>query len=509
MFLITGATGFIGKSTTVALLAMGQPVVAAVRRLPEQSQWQYDNLQWQEVGNINNQTEWQSTLQGVSVVVHCAARAHINAEQDTDLLNTYRELNVEGTLRLAQQAIAAGVQRFIFLSSIKVNGGHTLPGQPFNEQASYAPQDVYSQTKAEAEQALLTLATETSLEIVIIRSPLVYGPGVKGNFATMIKAVQSGLPLPLGRVHNHRSLVALENLVSLIVLCADRVRSPAAANQVFVVADGEDVSTTSLLQKIAEANSLPSRLLPVPICLLRAMASLLRRSSDAKRLIENLQIDAAKVHTLLGWQPVVSMDQQLSAMFKKDTSITRQGFILLRGFDILIAGTGLLVLSPLLLLVFAFCWFDTGMPLFTQERVGRYQRPFVLVKFRTMIPGTVSVASHMAKSTSITRFGSLLRRTKLDELPQLWNVLLGDMSLVGPRPSLFNQHELIKARTANSVYAARPGITGLAQISGIDMSTPELLAKTDAQMLKELNLINYFKFILLTFFGKGFGDGVK
>lgn len=181
----------------------------------------------------------------------------------------------------------------------------------------------------------------------------------------------------------------------------------------------------------------------------------------------------------------------------------------LRVLDGLLAGTGLLVLWPLLLLVCVVGWLDTRSPVFAQERVGRNQRPFVLVKFRTMRPGTASVASHLASSASITRIGAFLRRTKLDELPQLWNVLLGHMSLVGPRPGLFNQHELTAARAALGIYAARPGITGLAQVNGIDMSTPELLAQTDARMLRELSVANYFRFIVLTVLGKGTGDAAK
>jgi O-antigen biosynthesis protein WbqP len=181
----------------------------------------------------------------------------------------------------------------------------------------------------------------------------------------------------------------------------------------------------------------------------------------------------------------------------------------LRLLDVLLAGLGLLMLWPVLLVLCVLGWLDTRSPLFMQERVGRHQRPFVLVKLRTMRVGTASVASHLASSSAITPLGALLRRTKLDELPQLWNVLLGDMSLVGPRPGLFNQHELTAARDAHGVFAARPGITGLAQVNGIDMSTPELLAQTDAQMLRELNIESYFKFILLTVTGKGFGDRVK
>lgn len=178
----------------------------------------------------------------------------------------------------------------------------------------------------------------------------------------------------------------------------------------------------------------------------------------------------------------------------------------LRMLDVVIAGLGLLLLCPVLLVLWILGWRDTRSPLFRQNRVGRHQRPFVLVKFRTMQKGTESVASHLVNGEAITPFGALLRRTKLDELPQLWNVLLGDMSLVGPRPGLFNQYELIQAREAKGVYAARPGITGLAQVNGIDMSTPELLAETDAHMLSKLGVTNYFHFIVLTVLGKGTGD---
>ena len=183
--------------------------------------------------------------------------------------------------------------------------------------------------------------------------------------------------------------------------------------------------------------------------------------------------------------------------------------MVLRVLDVLLAVMGLLFLWPVLLVVYVLGWFDTGAPLFKQERVGRNQRPFVLVKFRTMRLGTASVATHLASSAAITRLGGLLRRTKLDELPQLWNVLWGDMSLVGPRPGLFSQHDLTAARVALGVFAVRPGITGLAQVNGIDMSTPELLAQTDARMLKEMNLTNYFRFIFMTISGKGAGDRVK
>jgi O-antigen biosynthesis protein WbqP len=182
---------------------------------------------------------------------------------------------------------------------------------------------------------------------------------------------------------------------------------------------------------------------------------------------------------------------------------------MLRIFDFLFSLIGIVIFTPLLLVIYVIGLFDTGAPIFFQERVGRGQRPFTLVKFRTMRLDTASVASHLANVTSITRFGSLLRRTKLDELPQLFNVLKGEMSLVGPRPCLFNQTELISERAFLAVFNARPGITGLAQVKKIDMSTPKLLAETDAFMLQKLSVPAYFKFIFMTLCGKGAGDVVK
>jgi len=182
---------------------------------------------------------------------------------------------------------------------------------------------------------------------------------------------------------------------------------------------------------------------------------------------------------------------------------------MLRLLDLLLSSVGLLLGSPVLLTIYVVGLFDTGSPLFRQERVGRNQRPFTLVKFRTMRPDTASVASHLADASAITPLGAFLRRSKLDELPQLWNVLKGEMSLVGPRPCLLNQVELINERATRAVFDARPGITGLAQVSNIDMSTPKLLAETDACMLQSLDLISYFKYIFMTVGGKGTGDRVK
>jgi lipopolysaccharide/colanic/teichoic acid biosynthesis glycosyltransferase len=180
-----------------------------------------------------------------------------------------------------------------------------------------------------------------------------------------------------------------------------------------------------------------------------------------------------------------------------------------RIFDIFFSFVGLVILCPFLIAFMIIGYFDTGSPIFRQDRIGKGKKPFRLIKFRSMHVNAPSVATHLASASSITSFGGFLRKLKLDELPQLWNVFVGDMSLVGPRPNLFNQEELIHERDSRCVYTVRPGITGLAQINKIDMSTPQLLAETDAKMVKELNTLRYFKYIFLTVFGKGFGDRIK
>jgi len=244
--------------------------------------------------------------------VHAAARAHIMKDDAVDPLAEYRRVNVAGTLNLARQAAAAGVKRFIFISSIKVNGERTSKGQPFSSHDAASPEDCFGIAKHEAEQGLRELSTETGMEVVIIRSPLVYGPGVKGNFASMIKLVGKGLPLPLGAVHNKRSLVALDNLVDLITTCIDH---PGAANQTFLVSDGEDISTTKLLQGVAQAMGKPSRLIPVPASVLQFAATLLGKKAVAQRLLGSLQVDISHTQKCLNWTPPFTVKQGLQRCF--------------------------------------------------------------------------------------------------------------------------------------------------------------------------------------------------
>ncbi len=302
--LITGAGGFVGKALCAALSLHGAVVRIAIRTLEDRT----DNFEGMVVGAIDAGTEWSEALRGIVAVVHLAARVHVMNDTEADPLTAFRAVNVEGTLNLARQAAAAGVKRFVFISSVKVNGESTEPGTAFAETDSTDPQDAYAQSKHEAEQGLRQIATETGMEVVIIRPPLVYGPGVKANFAALMRAVQRGWPLPLGAVHNQRSLVALDNLVDFIITC---VTHPEAANQTFLASDGQDLSTTELIRGMAKTAGVSARLLPVPVWALQAGAALVGKGDAVQRLCGNLQVDISKARRLLGWVPPVSVDEGL------------------------------------------------------------------------------------------------------------------------------------------------------------------------------------------------------
>ena len=313
--LVTGATGFVGQAVITELLRQEHNVVASVRK---QSADLPLKIKQVNTGELSPATNWHDVVSSVEVVIHLAARVHVMDDDLSDPLTEFRRVNTEATLNLAKQAVMAGVKRFIFISSIKVNGEMTGAASPypeeegikerFTENDSFVPIDPYGLSKYEAEQGLLALAKDTGMEVVIIRPPLVYGPGVRANFASMVRWVNKGVPLPLGAVHNQRSLIALDNLVSFISHCIDH---PKAANEVFLISDGEDVSTTELLQKVAKALGKKSRLIPVPVGLMTFAAKLIGKSDVANRLFGSLQVDSSKARNLLGWKPMITMDAQL------------------------------------------------------------------------------------------------------------------------------------------------------------------------------------------------------
>ncbi|PHN21777.1 NAD-dependent dehydratase [Pseudomonas sp. ICMP 460] len=304
---VTGASGFVGRALVERLVADNIPCVAAVRRHVDSIPASVKTVNFDA---LDESFDWSTALVGQAVVVHCAARVHVMNDTVADPLAEFRKVNVGGTLHLAAQAAAAGVKRFVFVSSIKVNGDGTQPGSPYTADDVPGPTDPYGVSKREAEDGLRALAEKTGMEVVIIRPVLVYGPGVKANFLSMMRWLDKGVPLPFGAIGNSRSLVAIDNLVDLIVTC---ITHPAAANQTFLASDGQDLSTTGLLTKMAEALNKRAYLLPVPGFMLKVAAAAVGKKDLSQRLLGSLQVDIAKTKATLQWQPPVSVDAALRA----------------------------------------------------------------------------------------------------------------------------------------------------------------------------------------------------
>ncbi len=306
---LTGANGFVGSRLFSQLQHVPTFQVAGLcRRLSHGG----EGSGLHAVGDLQ-QSDLTVLLSGADVLIHAAARAHIMKDEIADPLAEYRRVNVDGTLSLARQAVAAGVKRFVFISSIKVNGETTAKEKAFRADDKPAPEDAYGLSKLEAEQGLTQLAASNGMEVVIIRPPLVYGPSVKGNFASITKLVEKGLPLPLGAIQNKRSFIGIDNLVDLIIRCIDH---PAAANQVFLAGDGEDLSTTELLRGVGEAMGKPARLIPIPAGMLQFGATLLGKKAIAQRLLGSLQVDITKTCELLDWKPPYTVEEGLRRCFE-------------------------------------------------------------------------------------------------------------------------------------------------------------------------------------------------
>lgn len=311
--LVTGATGFVGRALVPQIVAAPSLAGALVRAAVRTANSHVPGAESSSVvGDIGPDTDWTAALAGVTCVVHLAARVHVMDEPLVDPLAAYRQINVNGTVRLAEMAARAGVRRFVFLSSIKVNGEATLPGTPFSDTADHhAPSsaDPYAISKFEAEVALRRIAKSSAMDVVIVRPPLIYGPGVRANLRALIQAVEGGWPLPLASINNRRSLIGLGNLVDFLVAC---LAHPAAANETFLICDGEDLSTPELARRIACALGRRPTVFAFPVSILSAAAWLGRRGEALRRLVEWLQVDASKARRLLDWSPPYSLDQELA-----------------------------------------------------------------------------------------------------------------------------------------------------------------------------------------------------
>jgi len=306
--LVTGASGFVGSALLQQLNLQNFQVRAAVRT-PQKR----DDVLSIAVGEINSETNWDAALEDIDVVVHLAARVHVMRDTAKNPLDEFRKVNVEGTRHLAESAFNAGVKRFVYVSSIKANGEEF--NQAYTEACKPTPQDDYGVSKWEAEQVLHEISAKTGLEVVIVRPPLVYGAGVKGNFSQMIKVLAKGLPLPFASVRNLRSFIYVENLVDVLILCAQH---PAAVGQTYLVSDGEDISTPDLLRQLSSAMGKHAKLLPCSPVFMRLAGQLFGKSDQVNRLLGSLQVDNSKIRRELGWQPPYSLGEGLRLSIKSN-----------------------------------------------------------------------------------------------------------------------------------------------------------------------------------------------
>ena len=307
---VTGASGFVGKSLTAQFLRR-KHFVRAVARSKGAA---IEGTEVVAVGDIDGETKWSEALNNVDTVIHLAARVHVMTEHSASSLAEFRKVNVEGTRHLAESAARANVKRLVYVSSVKVNGEQTT--SPYNELDLPNPQDAYGVSKWEAEQALYKISAETGLEVVVVRSPLVYGAGVKGNFSHMIRVLKKGIPLPFASVKNLRSLIYVENLVDALILSATH---PKAAGQTYLVSDGQDISTPDLLRKLSSLLGKPAKLLPCSPIFMRLAGRLFGKSGQVDKLVGSLQIDSSKIRRELGWKPPFTLDEGLHATVSNQT----------------------------------------------------------------------------------------------------------------------------------------------------------------------------------------------
>ncbi len=507
---LTGANGFVGANLLPALMATGADVVPIARQEIASPTWRPSPL----LDRDTEPVEWARVFAGVDVVIHAAARAHVMREDAQDPLDIFRRVNRDGAVAMARGAALAGVRRIVFLSTVKVLGETTSGRSPFRNDDPAAPVDPYAISKREAEIALEGLAHELGFELVVIRPPIVYGPGVAGNIAALQRLIRRGVWLPLGAAGgNRRSMISTGNLCAAIQAATI---APAAVGRTLLVSDGEDISTKDLLCKLAAVDGRPARLINVPEGVLRLLILLTGRELLWSRLFGDLRVDIAETTSILGWLPHLTVDDGMAVMRSEKILIGTSApqkksgrGVIFRMADILLVIAAAPIVVPVCLILSLLIRLDSaGNALFIQNRVGVGRRPFRLVKLRTMRIDTGDLPSHEVAVAMVTRIGRFLRRTKLDELPQLWNILKGEMTFVGPRPCLPSQRHLIDERLARGLFDVLPGVTGPAQVAGIDMSSPVLMAEIEEEYFRRSTPFSDVMLILRTVFGAGSGDVV-
>lgn len=499
--LVVGASGFVGKYLLTELVARGRNVRVASRKTVNLKSEQMQIIDIPDLTSL--QYDWTAALQDVDCIVYLAARVHVMNDNHPQPLLAYRAVNKDAPIHLAKIACQKGVKRFVYLSSVKVMGESSE--RPFTEEDQPNPIDPYGISKLEAEQELLLIGKSSNLEVTIIRPPLVYGFGVKANFMELARIVELGLPIPIGAIQNKRSMVYIENLVDAIALVLEH---PAAANEVFLVSDDEDISTPELARQLGVGFEKAVWLPNVPIEWLKIGAKLIRRTSTIQRLTESLQISSTKIKTNLGWTPPYTVSQgllktveSLKLERKKDLNQESESYDLtsvqiryLNYRTIIEKFIALLLIFlslPIVLILCILIKLDSKGPIFfIQKRIGYKSKTFNCFKFRTMKVGTPNISTEEMQKTGlnpITRIGYWLRRTSFDELPQILNILLGQMSFIGPRPALPMQDFVVQMRSKCGADNLPPGITGLAQVRGRDSLIDDEKVKLDYYYYRQLS----------------------
>lgn len=504
--LVTGATGFIGSHLVPRLRRDGHELTLAVRSARTCPRpWQEDDgIRIVETGDIETSPNLHSAFSEVACVTHLAGLAQATAGQDQEA--ELHNANVVATQKLVNAAIEHGVETFVHLSSLfAVTDG--VSEEVLDDTTDKVPSSAYGRSKRQAEEYVGQLPAK-GIFSVSLRLPLVIGPDAKGNWAVLQKLAATGVPLPFGRIRNRRSIMSVESAADVIAHLLARPW-PITSSGPYFVADGA-VSTAEMVAELRRGMGLPSRLLPVPPTLLSTAATLLGQQRRVSSLLGSCEVDDTRFRRTFGYQTPTEVKEAIRRSAPDSSAPERKVSRLKRGFDFTLAALAMPIAAPVILAcVIAIKATSAGPGIFRQTRVGLSEAPFTCYKLRTMYSDTRDVPSHESSTSSVTPIGRWLRRLKLDELPQLWNVLRGDMSFVGPRPCLPSQEALISARRAGGLYAVRPGITGVSQIAGVDMSDPEKLATLDATYLDDMSIGTDLRLIIATAFGAGQGDRVR
>ena len=491
---ISGANGFLGKALIDAF--SGDPVnlFPWVRR-------SFGFANEIIVPDLLNTVSINNEIRHCDVFIHLAAKVHQLRGDKNLSAPSYQTINCDMTLELANAALNAGVKHFIYVSSVKVNGEETKESA-FVETDYPNPKDPYGFSKWEAEQALMELSQKSGLIVTIIRPPLVYGPEVGANFLSLLRWLYWSMPMPFRFIKNSRSLIFVGNLVSAIKLLA---RSNPGRSGTYLVSDGEDLSSHQLASKLSlnlRAFNLP---LPIPVFFLQIAGKFFKLEDQISRLTCSLQVNSHSFREHFNWTPPFTVDEGLKATADWYLEVQRQSRLDLvkRIMDLILSSAAIFILIiPVLIICLLVKLSSPGPIIYWSDRMGVNNRLFKMPKFRSMRIGTPVVATHLLDNPAdhLTPIGLFLRRSSLDELPQLFSVLVGQMSLVGPRPALFNQDDLILLRTRAKVHKLRPGVTGWAQINGRDELDINAKVNFDREYLERRSIVFDTKILFLTVF---------